>query len=123
MLVCVLCTELWSRLLAAGLSADTPTVWVLEGFIGGWVGEAVGGVQIWIERMVGCSVALSAVFVLLTVRGLWITGAGAVKRSWLVVLAGRCVCRCKGQQRPRVQCLLVLERHTPALVPPDTVST
>lgn len=26
--------ELWTRLVAAGLSADTPTVWVLEGFIG-----------------------------------------------------------------------------------------
>jgi hypothetical protein len=26
--------EMWARLLSAGLSADTPTVYVLEGFIG-----------------------------------------------------------------------------------------
>lgn len=29
------CAEMWSRLLSAGLSASTPAVYVLEGFIGG----------------------------------------------------------------------------------------
>jgi len=31
---CCMAAELWSRLVTAGLSPDTPTVWVLEGFIG-----------------------------------------------------------------------------------------
>jgi O-methyltransferase involved in polyketide biosynthesis len=30
----LLSEDMWSKLLAAGLSTTTPTVWVLEGFIG-----------------------------------------------------------------------------------------
>jgi hypothetical protein len=35
--------DMWARLLSAGLSADTPTVYLLEGFIGKPVYQAVMG--------------------------------------------------------------------------------